>query len=211
MSKAPCLNSVFNALSPGPVVIYPLFMSDGYFVRQAIPKSIGINGVVAEGQSSQVEILPPFGLNPQLPQLIADLARSTAEKSNLPTHDCHMLLVAHGSKHDRASRNATLSLVTELGKANMFAGVDPCFLDESPFLEDQLQKVKGPTIAVGLFVGEGLHGAVDLPDAIKKSRREDIVLSAPLARWPGLMNMICNDLIENTPWPETCGQLHMVI
>ncbi len=211
ISKAPSLSNVFNELSPGPVIIYPLFMSDGYFVRQVIPRSIGINGSMAGNQLSQVEVLAPFGLNPQLPQLIADLARSTAKKSNLAPQDCHMLLVAHGSKHDRASRNATLALAVELAKTNVFAGINPCFLDENPFLPDQLQNVKGPAIAVGLFVGEGMHGAVDLPEAIKKSGRADIMLSSPLARCPGLTDMICNDLIENTTWPETCGQLHMVV
>lgn len=107
---------------------------------------------------------------------------------------CHVLLVAHGSKHDSASRHATLRLAGLLEKTGLFAGVDQCFLEEVPFVDDRVAELEGPAIVVGLFAGEGMHGAVDLPGAVRNSGRTDIVLAAPLARVPDLPDLVRGDL-----------------
>ncbi len=196
ISKEPSLKSIFSKLSAGPALICPLFMSDGYFVKQAIPRSVGLGQAFGEGRASEVRILTPVGLSPKLPRLIAEIVEHAAQASGLKISDCRVLLVAHGSKHDQASRDATRRVATALEMANAFAGISVSFLEESPFLDAQLGKIKGPAIAVGLFIGEGMHGAEDLPGALKRADRDDIVLSPPLSHWPGLMDLICDDLAE---------------
>ena len=79
-----------------------------------------------------------------------------------------------------------------------FAGIELAFLEESPFLDDQIRAVEGPIVVVGLFAGEGLHGGVDLPEAVARSGRKDVVLSSPLARSPALMRLIAEDLDRMT-------------
>ena len=188
ISKEPTLKSVLAELSPGPAVIYPLFMSDGYFVMQAIPKMLEEDG------NRQIEVAAPVGLSPGLPQLVADHATVAAQAAGLSAEDCRLLLVAHGSKNDPASRNAAQCVAAGLSVDQRLAGVELAFLEESPFLDDRIEKVEGPVVLVGLFVGEGLHGGVDLPDAVQRSGRADIVLSPPLARAPGLLDLIRDDL-----------------
>lgn len=58
--------------------------------------------------------------------------------------------------HDSASRLATLRLADLLDKAGLFAGVDQCFLEEVPFVDERIATVQGPAIVVGLFAGEGM-------------------------------------------------------
>ncbi len=195
ISKEPSLKHAFEKLSPGPVTVYPLFMSDGYFVRRAIPRSLGLNASAPDAGLRPVEILSPVGLNRHLPHLVSDLGLSTIEQTCLDARDCQLLLVAHGSKHDDASRKATLSVAAEMEKTKSFAGVEVGFLEESPFLDEQLARIKGPAIAVGLFVGEGMHGAIDLPGAIGKSGRDDVFQAPPLTRSPGLKDLIMEDLL----------------
>jgi len=194
VSKAPRLTDTLVGLSTGPVVVYPLFMSDGYFVRHAIPEAISAASTDGCAGYRRVELMPPFGLSPGLPGLIARLARETASCCGLSSAHSHVLLVAHGSKHDSASRLATLRLADLLDKAGLFAGVDQCFLEEVPFVDERIATVQGPAIVVGLFAGEGMHGAVDLPGAIEKSRRTDIVLATPLTRVPDLPDLVQGDL-----------------
>lgn len=188
ISKEPTLKSVVAGLSPGPAVIYPLFMSDGYFVMQAIPKMLEEDG------NRQIEVAAPVGLSPGLPQLVADHADGAARAAGLSAEDNRLLLVAHGSKKDPASRNAAQCVAAGLSVDERFAGVELAFLEESPFLDDKIETVGGPAVVVGLFTGEGLHGGVDLPQAVEKSGRADIVLSPPLARSPALMELICEEL-----------------
>lgn len=169
-------------------MIYPLFMSDGYFVMQAIPK------MLEEDDGRHVEVAAPVGLSPGLPPLVADHADAAVQAAGRRVEDHRLLLVAHGSKSDPASRNAAQCVAAELAMANRFAGIELAFLEESPLLDDRIGQVEGPAVLVGLFAGEGLHGGVDLPDAVQRSGRTDIVLSPPLARAPGLMDLIRDDL-----------------
>ncbi len=188
LSKEPSLKSIVGGVSDRPVTIYPLFMSDGYFVRQAIPRSLGA--------THRVQVLTPVGLNGQLPQLVARTALQTARATGLVPRDCSLLLVAHGSKHDRASRNATETVAGTIRAMDEFASVSTCYLEESPFVDEQLANTKGPVLMAGLFIGQGMHGGEDVPRAIKNSRRDDVVPLPPMTRWPGLADMICSGLSE---------------
>ena len=133
VSKEPSLKSTIDGMSAGPVTIYPLFMSDGYFVKQTIPRSID--------ESRQTKVMTPLGLNRQLPQLVAKVALQSAKATGWVPGDCHLLLVAHGSKHDRASRTATGTVAKSIEAMDDFAGVSTSFLEESPFLDEQVSRV----------------------------------------------------------------------
>ncbi len=194
ISKEPSLQRVLGGLRQGPVMIYPLFMSDGYFVRKAIPHAITAATEEAHTSSRSVTILTPLGLNPRMPTLVADLADVTAQDAGCATRGCQLLLVAHGSRHDAASRRATLSIAEAIKRQNRFAGVDVSFLEEHPFLDDEVARIAGPAVAVGLFASQGMHGGDDLPEAIRKSGRNDVFLAPPLTHWPGLSEMICSEL-----------------
>ncbi len=186
--KEPSLKSVFDGLPDVPSTICPLFMSDGYFVKQAIPRSIN--------KSREVNILAPVGLSRQLPQLVMQIALQAAQATGWSPGDCNLLLVAHGSKHDRASREATRNIAKALEAMQGLGSVSISFLEESPFLDSQLESISGPVLVAGLFIGQGMHGSEDVPRAIKKCRRDDVVLLPPMTQWPDLAEMICNELNE---------------
>jgi len=193
ISKEPTLKSVLADLSPGPVQIYPLFMSDGYFVMQAIPQVLE-----ADPGKRSVEIAAPVGLSPGLPRLVARHGEAAAQATGFFASDVRLMLVAHGSKSDPASRKAAQCVASALAMEKRFAGVELAFLEESPFLDDQIRTVEGPVVVVGLFAGEGLHGGVDLPEAVQRAGRKDVILSSPLARSPALMRLITEDLDRKT-------------
>ena len=190
ISKEPSLKRVLEGTAAGPVTIYPLFMSDGYFVSSAIPRAIA-----AAGQSNRkVTVLAPLGLDSGLPGLVAELAQTAASGAARCGRDCSLLLAAHGSRHDDASRRATERVAADISEMKLFADVTTGFLEEEPFLEDRIATVAGPVIAVGLFAGQGMHGKDDLSRAIAKSGRMDVTLAAPLAQWPDLGKLICRKL-----------------
>ena len=193
ISKEPTLKTVMADLSPGPAVVYPVFMSDGYFVMQAIPKML-------EGEEGRrpIEVATPVGLSPGLPELVARHAEAAAQAVGFFAPDIRLLLVAHGSKSDPASRNAAQCVASALATEHEFAGVELAFLEESPFLDDQIKVVEGPVVVAGLFAGEGLHGGVDLPEAVDRAGRNDVVLAPPLARSPALTKLIHDDLSRLT-------------
>ncbi len=187
ISKEPTLERAFAATPPGPVMVYPLFMSDGYFVRKAIPRALN-------GHQDDVGVLQPVGLSARLPQFVAGLGAATAQQAGLAPAGTHLLLVAHGSRHDDASKRATLSVAADIARSDGFAGIDCAFLEEAPLLDEALVGIPGPAVVVGLFASEGMHGAVDLPEAIHRAGRTDVHLAAPLTRCPGWTDVIVADL-----------------
>ena len=189
----PTIRSVAADLPPGRATVYPLFMSDGYYVQHAILQQMGVSGNGTE----EIRIMRPFGLSPLLPDIIAELARSSVSDIEFDSAEAALLLAAHGSKKSSESRDATLSVAETLADKDHFAAVETAFLEEAPFLADQLALIDRPIIVVGLFVGEGLHGAVDLPDAVASSGREDVVLTKPLSRSRAVVDLICRELSAN--------------
>ena len=198
----PLVEHVGRNLPEGPVRVFPLFMSNGYYVRQAIPERLGIGSDGLDRLKRPVSILQPIGLSETIPAIIADLAVETARNADFRIDDTTLLLVAHGSSKDPASRNATMSVATTLGEVRQFRSIEIAYLEESPFLEDQLKSIPGPVVAAGLFIGEGMHGKEDLPQAVDECGRKDIVITPALARSPVL--------IENL-WNELCAPVHEAV
>ncbi len=198
LSKEPSLKKVSAALPPGPVVIYPLFMADGYFVNKAIPHQLSESGIGGAADEDAITVLRPLGLHPGLPELVIRLALETAEGAGVDAGAHQLLLVAHGSKHEPASREVTEDLATKLRERDRFAGVSVSFLEEPPFVSEQLAAITRPVIVVGLFAGQGMHGAVDVPEAIAGSQRDDVLLAAPLTEGNGLAELVCDQLASGT-------------
>jgi sirohydrochlorin ferrochelatase len=189
----PSVAEACRDLPPGPVAVYPLFMSAGYYVATAIPREIGLGADGRDRHGRPVTVMDPVGLNPRLPALVCDLAATTAAAGEVERCAAHLLLVAHGSSKDTASREAALSNARDIADTRAFGGIETAFLDEPPFLAEALETVPGPAVVVGLFVGEGMHGGEDLPGAIAASGRDDLLLSEPLSRTSAFADLVCED------------------
>ena len=152
---------------PAAVVIYPFFMADGYFVKTVLRQRLAEFGLAVPHR-----ILAPLGLDPNLVPLILRQSQQVAEKAGLSATQGRLLLVGHGSKFGTASATATRQVMQTM-QQNLpapFKETDVAFLEEAPFLADQLQSSSRPTVVSGFFNGDGLHGGQDIPKAIAEAR-----------------------------------------
>lgn len=171
------------------LVIYPLFMSDGYYVRNAIPERLGISqGRDRTGRA--VDIALPLGLDPALPTLIADTALQAAARTGIEPAKSRLLLVAHGSSKSGYSAAAARKIAGRVATLAGFADVGVAFLEEEPMLVTALASLPGPALVLGLFAGDGLHGGEDLPQAIAQSRRNDLHFAGSLGTQAVLPDLI---------------------
>ena len=197
MRETPDLATAAKELGGDQVWVCPLFMSDGYYVRQAIPQRLGISdGSDARGR--RFVILPPTGLSARLPGIVAAEAAGTARSAGLVPAAAHLLMVAHGSGNDPASRLAAEAAAAALRSLQVFAAVHNAFLEEPPLLADALARLPGPLIVSGFFIGEGLHGAEDMEAAVAASGRRDVHLVPPLAGSQALIQSIVDDIAATT-------------
>lgn len=168
LNGEPSLESALEAVAgkgAGRLLVYPLFMADGYFVEQVLPKRIAESGARLEPL-----ILSPLGLDPGLEALMLAEALAAAKGRGFAPEKTRLLVAGHGSKFGPASADATRRMANRLAGANRFARVGAAFLEEPPFIADALKEDEGPVVVSGFFAGDGMHSSRDVPEAIARAR-----------------------------------------
>ncbi|MFP1633625.1 sirohydrochlorin chelatase [Zhengella sp. ZM62] len=149
LSGEPALESAVAGADACPVRVYPVFMSEGFFVREKLPSRLASAGVTAR-------ILPALGADPAFARACA--ARLRGLEGGAPEI---VLVAAHGSTKDDRSRRATEAFARHLATA-LGIPVRCAFLEEEPLVEPAVRGLGGNAAIVSLFAGQGLHGADDM-------------------------------------------------
>ncbi|MDO5658970.1 MAG: CbiX/SirB N-terminal domain-containing protein [Paracoccus sp. (in: a-proteobacteria)] len=136
-------------------VIYPMFMAAGWFTGSELPRRLERAGAV------RPQILPPFGLDPALP----DLCRAIVEKA--APENAVLLLVAHGSQRARGSANGANEMAAKL--APHLGRVVTAFIEEAPFVADQARDLGPDAICLPFFATSAEHVTDDIPKALDKA------------------------------------------
>ena len=76
INGTPGIGEAFAALTAPRVMVYPLFASSGYFTRDRLVQLLD----EANAEGRDVEVLPPLGLDPGLPDLVLDRATKVARE-----------------------------------------------------------------------------------------------------------------------------------
>ncbi|MGE0288309.1 MAG: sirohydrochlorin chelatase [Bradyrhizobium sp.] len=168
------------------VIVYPLFAANGYFTRDRLVQLID----EATGEAREIEMLAPLGLDPGLPELVAEMIERVARENGFAPADSSAVLLAHGSRRNPASREATELMARKVGERAICRDVAVAFLEEPPDLEEAMRSIEGPAIVVGMFSGDGLHGARDAPHLIAKLGRSDVVYAGVIGNAPGIADLI---------------------
>lgn len=162
-------------------LVYPLFLANGYFMASVLPKRLAR---LVPGAT----ILPPFGADPALPNLVAGTLLDAAQSAGYDVSKTSLLLAAHGSEMFPASRLATQQLVSDVASRTKFRNVIAGFIEEQPLIEEAALGL-GQAICLPLFALNAGHAAVDVPAALNKAGFSGITLP-PIgmhAHVPGLI------------------------
>lgn len=145
-------NGTTEKLAPGGPV-YPLFMSDGWFVRTCLTGRIG---------DAPVEIMSPFGMDPALPKITA----AALKAKGLPKSD-PLLLVAHGSGSGRqAPERATMEFARKLEAELDGTTVKVGFLEQAPTIPDVACGLSADTSCLPFFAMAGDHVRRDVHEEL---------------------------------------------
>ncbi len=182
----PAIKDALGGLAARKVIVYPLFASNGYFTRDRLVQLID----EASGATREIDILPPLGLDLGLPELVIDHIDRVAQENGLVAKSLTAVLLAHGSRRDPASREATEGIASEIAKREACRDVAVAFLEERPSLEEAVHLIEGPAIVVGMFSGDGVHGARDAPQLVAKLARRDVIYSGVIGNAPGIEEVV---------------------
>jgi sirohydrochlorin ferrochelatase len=170
------------------IVVYPLFMAEGYFTSSVLPDRIRRAGYAASSR-----LLAPLGLDRGLSALMLADALSTARDAALDPATSRLLVVGHGSKIGPAPAEAARKVADAIARKGRFAEVATAFLEESPYLDAQLSGEWAPTVVAGFFFGDGMHAGEDVPAAIRATGAR-AVYAGPIGHSPRVPALIAASL-----------------
>jgi sirohydrochlorin cobaltochelatase len=192
INGAPTVAEALASLAARKVIVYPLFASNGYFTRDRLVQILD----EANGQNRAIHILPPLGLDPSLPKLLADRAAHVTREYGFSPEAVAVILLAHGSRRNPASREATGWLASEIARREVFRDVKIALLEERPHLQDAAQSIEGPAIVMGIFSGSGLHGARDAPRLVAKLARPEVIFAGAIGDAPGVDEVVGSSVLK---------------
>lgn len=152
-----------------PPVIYPLFMSDGWFTAQALPGRL--NG-------SAGPVLRPLGLDPALAGLAADIVAGAAAARGWSSEAVTLVLAAHGSGRSPNAARATRLFADRLSGRLPLRSIRIGYVEEPPPIAEAAQGAGEASICLPFFAAGGGHVQDDVPEELAKAGFAGVVLDA---------------------------------
>jgi sirohydrochlorin ferrochelatase len=193
MRGGPTIEEAMSQICSEVVRVFPLFMSDGYYVRDAIPRRLAIkNGRDVFGH--RVVIDRPLGLYPGLPILLSGAARRFIQTRGLSATQVTLLLVAHGSGKSEDSARIARAIGEDISRAQFFSEVKVAFLEEAPLFPDVLKHCRRPVVVLGLFAGNGMHADEDVRNMVKELSDPSVVVIEQLGGYADVIELIVSSI-----------------
>lgn len=171
----PGLSQALEAAKAPRVFCVPLFLAEGHFTRQVLPKRLGLNGsaeagwVRAQRRGAQtLYYCQPVGTHARMREVV--VARAEEVLARHPATPPAQLwrvtlcLVGHGTSREPGSRLAVEEHVGRIAALNRFAAVQALFIEEEPCVADCYRLAATPDmVLVPFFMSEGGHAGLDIP------------------------------------------------
>ena len=164
--------------------VYPLFMSNGWFVKTALRKRLG---------ETPCEVMLPLGLEAELPDIAAEAISQALQEQGLSSKQTHVLLAAHGSARGGAAAKSAFLFARQLAHRLPLASVSPAFVEQAPFVQDMARDIGSPALCLPFFAMDGDHMKQDVRGGLAEAGFDGAVLPA-LGQLPGIAALIADSL-----------------
>ncbi len=174
--QEPSIAGVLRAARFPTVFVVPLFISEGYFTEQVIPRELGLAPASSDrfertGRvgSHIVHYCGPVGTHPSMTHVLARRALEVVRQHPAPhgvpqPRELSVFIAGHGTGNSENSRKAIEDQVQRLREAGQFNDVHGVFMEEEPRIGDCHSLAGTPNIVmVPFFISDGLHSYEDIP------------------------------------------------
>ncbi len=160
--ESPGLREALDSLTKPEVFIVPNFTVEGFFVRNVIPRELGLTGPVTQRDGQTLRLCLPVGGHPRMTGVLLHRAREVAPGVDFAR--AALLVLGHGTPLDQRSSEAVEAQVAAVRALGIFAEVHGAFMETPPLIEDW-RNLTGcaDVIAVPFFIADGLHSDEDIP------------------------------------------------
>jgi sirohydrochlorin cobaltochelatase len=177
--QEPQVKKVLAEIAAPRVFIAPLFISEGYFSTEVIPKELGFSYPnrlsLVRGHSSQF-YCRPIGTHESMTKVILSRAAEVAKQFPFPRAakpaETTLFIAGHGTERNINSRKAIEHQAELIRAQRIYAEVHAVFMEEEPRIAGchLLAQTKN-CVMVPFFISDGLHVVEDIPVLLGEPER----------------------------------------
>ena len=180
--EEPSLRNGLRTVVAEEVYVVPLFVSEGYFTEEVIPRELRLDFEAGDWDSEgtgagSVTVEPadvdktvhycgPVGTHDAMSDVIVRRAESVTGDPGVGP-GAGLAVVGHGTKRNENSAKAVEYHADRIRGRDRFAEVQALFMDEEPEVDDLTDYFRSDDIVVvPLFIADGYHTQEDIPEDI---------------------------------------------
>jgi sirohydrochlorin cobaltochelatase len=157
------------------VVAVPVFISDGYFTREVLPRELGLAAPTPAPYGERDDKLvrecvrgidlrytPPVGSHAAL----AEVARRRASEAGAGREDA-VAILGHGTRRNPHSERNVFAQAAALRERREFAEVVTVFMDQEPMMAQVFELTAAARVfMVPMFIADGWHVGQTIPEGL---------------------------------------------
>lgn len=173
--EAPAFSQALETVEADEVVIVPVFAARGYFTGEVIPAEFGLTGGLTVRDGRRIHLTDPLGERPELRAIVERRLRETVAKYGLPPADTAAVIIGHGTRRNRQSRDTAQAQARRIVELNWLGEAVAVYLDDEPDIPSAYKTTQAANIiALPYFVAQGSHVRLDIPRALGISTEESV-------------------------------------
>jgi len=177
--QEPQVKKVLVEIAAPRVFVAPIFISEGYFSTEVIPKELGFSYPdrlsLVMGQSTQF-YCRPVGTHESMTKVILSRAAQVTKQFPFPRApkpaETALFIAGHGTERNINSRKAIEHQAELIRTERIYAEVHAVFMEEEPRIAGchLLAQTKN-CVVVPFFISDGLHVVEDIPVLLGEPER----------------------------------------
>lgn len=176
--EEPAICAVLRSAYKPRVFCVPLFISEGYFTEEVIPRELGFpsGARVRDDNGRKIFYCGPIGTHDSMTAVLLARAKETVARYPFPRApkptETALFIAGHGTGNNENSRKAIERQVELIRAKSEFAEVHAAFMEEEPRIGACYEIAKAPNIVmVPFFISDGLHSYEDIPMMLGEPER----------------------------------------
>ncbi|GGL21859.1 hypothetical protein GCM10009037_01480 [Halarchaeum grantii] len=179
--EEPSFREALRTVESEEVYVVPLFVSEGYFTEQVIPRELRLEGWDVEEWNSDgtdaehvtldaadvektIHYCGPVGTHDSMDDVIVERAKSVTGDADVG-EGFGLAVVGHGTERNENSAKAIHYHADRIRESGRFEEVQAVFMDEDPEVDDVSDLFESDdVVVVPLFVADGFHTQEDIPE-----------------------------------------------
>jgi sirohydrochlorin cobaltochelatase len=181
--EEPSPREVLRIVDSEEAYVVPLFISEGYFTEQVIPRELRLEGwdpalwdsdgtsashaTLTDGDTGKtVQYTGPVGTHDAMTDVIVRRAESVTGDPEVG-EGVGLAVVGHGTKRNENSAKAIRMHADRVRERGRFSEVRALYMDEDPEIDDVADHFESEdVVVVPLFVADGYHTREDIPEDV---------------------------------------------